>query len=96
MSSLKLPCRVQVSSIESSRYPPTHERPSSWDRRVDGIDVVRTTEGQVLPLQSDGQQSPPKDGWIILITAGDEQSGYIWTLYGIPAGAKASDLSGVV
>lgn len=96
MSSLKLPCRVQISSLEASRYAPSHERPASWDRRVDGIDVVRTADGQTIKLQSDGQQSPPKEGWIILLTGGNGDDGYIWTLYGIPAGARASDLSGSV
>ncbi len=77
------PFRVQVESIVSSRYP-GHERPLSWDERREGVDVVKTSDQKTLRLLSDGGQSPPQPGWIILISGGDESTGYRWTLYSMP------------
>lgn len=77
-----LPRRVLVQEIVKSRYA-RDSRPASWDERVAGTDVVRTSEGLVLQLTSDGQQSPPQPGWEILLRDGDAE-GYSWTLYGMP------------
>ena len=79
---LALPVRVEVKSIVSSRYP-NHTRPLDWNARVAGRDVIETADGLSLTLWSDGQQSPPKPGWVILLTNGSEDPGYRWTLYGI-------------
>lgn len=78
---------VTVAEVVSSRYP-SHTRPENWDDRHSGIDTVRTTEGKVVRLLSDGQQSPPLPGWSILLRSGDNSEGYLWTLYGIPQGCK--------
>jgi hypothetical protein len=58
-------------------------RPSRWDERVEGVDIIETAEGELVTLYSDGMQSVPKPGWTILTTGGDKQNGYTWTLYGI-------------
>ncbi len=79
----KIPCRVTVSVLVSSRYS-DGERSSVWDDRVDGFDIIKTSDNKHIKLWSDGQQSPPKPGWVILIEGGDAESGYRWTLYGIP------------
>ena len=86
-TSANIPERVIVSTIQSSRYR-GNIRPQSWDERVEGIDTIVTTDGRTLRLKSDGQQSPPQVGWVILLSAGDDQSGYVWTLYGIPKQAS--------
>ena len=78
-----LPATVMVSDVVTSRYP-VNKRPALWDRRKAGVDVVRTSDGQVLKLWSDGQQSPPSPGWTLVLREGDENRGYSWTLYGIP------------
>jgi len=82
-----------VAELVSSRYgvsdAPTSARPMSWDDRVAGFDVIRTTDGHTLKLASDGQQSPPDKGWIILLSAGDLEQGYRWTLYGLVSEAHA-------
>lgn len=83
----QVPFRVRVKEVVSSRYP-GHERPEKWDGRTSGVDVIQTTEGQKLRLESGGQQSPPQENWEILVTGGDNQQGFTWTLYGIPKGAK--------
>ena len=80
---LSPPRRVQVSKILRSRYD-NHTRPLSWDERRAGLDVVRCTDGEELSLWSDGGQSPPQEGWVILLTAGEVDSGVPWTLYSIP------------
>jgi hypothetical protein len=77
------PQRVEVSEIISSRYP-DHVRPVSWDLRKAGFDLVKSSGGQTIKLVSDGGQSPPHPGWVILLTGGDASSGYSWTLYGMP------------
>ena len=81
---VKLPVRIRVQEIISSRYP-GHKRPESWDSRKAGVDVIRSEEGKTLRLLSDGQQSPPQPSWELIISDGDAESGYKWTLYGVPA-----------
>ncbi|MCB0328570.1 MAG: hypothetical protein KDD70_02870 [Bdellovibrionales bacterium] len=96
------PYRVTVKELNSSRYP-DGERPSNWDFRVAGLDYISTTDGSELALFSDGQQSPPKPGWTILITGEVDprqvevsnaiSSGakfYSWTLYGMSPQMGAS------
>ena len=79
----KTPLRLEINELVESRY--AHgERPLSWDERAAGIDIVRTTEGRCIKLFSDGGQSPPKKGWVIMITGGSAEQGYHWTLYGLP------------
>jgi hypothetical protein len=77
-----LPRRVTVSELLTSRYE-SGKRPASWEKRVAGMDTIRTPDGEELSLLSDGQQSPPQTGWVILLTDAEE-SGYRWTLYGMP------------
>lgn len=79
----KLPAEVEVAELVSGRYPGA-ERPSSWDQRKAGIDVVRTTDGKLLNLLSDGGQSPPRKGWSLVLMDGDSAQGYTWTLYRMP------------
>lgn len=87
MSSVeKLPVRVTVDALLSSRYP-DGLRPDSWDDRVAGNDLIKAG-GKTIKLRSDGGQSPPQPGWVILLTEGDGSSGYLWTLYGIPKGCE--------
>jgi hypothetical protein len=83
-----LPRRVTVAELLSSRYDShinnTESRPDVWGERVSGVDKIRTEDGHELLLQSDGQQSPPRAGWVILLTSGSDQDGFSWTLYGMP------------
>ena len=89
-----LPCKVIVKEIVASRYgagtKATAQRPSSWDARIAGQDIVKTTDQQQIKLWSDGGQSPPKPGWILVITGGDPIGGYLWTLYGISSNKASS------
>ncbi|MCB0318734.1 MAG: hypothetical protein KDD56_08245 [Bdellovibrionales bacterium] len=78
-----IPFRDSVEELVSSRYD-DNKRPESWDLRKPGKDVVRLKSGKIISLQSDGGQSPPKPGWVILLTDGNSTEGYHWTLYGIP------------
>jgi hypothetical protein len=78
----KIPRRITVAGIVSSRYE-NDERPLSWERRVAGVDIVRTASGKTLRLYSEAMQSPPKSGWTLLLTAMHENESYTWTLYGI-------------
>lgn len=80
------PLKVSVCKLVSSRYP-DHERPESWDERRAGVDVVETLDGKVLKLWSDGQQSPPKEGWELMVTAPADEGAYRWTLYGMGSAA---------
>lgn len=84
----RLPARIQVAELVSSRYVETAgslpERPMSWDERKEGTDLIRTTSGETVRLYSSAMQSPPKPGWVVLITGGSGDTGYTWTLYGIP------------
>lgn len=82
-NSVELPASIQVESIISSRYI-GHQRPLSWDERKAGVDVVRSIDQKTIRLMSDGGQSPPQPGWTIIISEGDESSGYKWTLYSMP------------
>ena len=88
----KFPFRTTVSSVLQSRYgsdlPQGSSRPSSWDDRKDGVDVVVTDSGETLRLYSDGQQSVPQKGWVILVTSGNNTSGFHWTLFGMPKGCE--------
>ena len=81
-SSPDLPKRITVQSIVSTRYK-NGLRPLNWDERVSGFDIIVGNDGKNYKLQSDGGQSPPKVGWILLLKSGDSDSGFIWTLYGI-------------
>ncbi len=85
-SVVKFPVRVQVGELLSGRYPNVMagERPSSWDERVSGVDLVRELDGRVLKLLSDGQQPTPRKGWVLMLTSGSTDDGYRWTLYGMP------------
>ena len=80
------PVKLEVEQLIESRYP-RGERPLSWDGRTEGVDSVRTTDGRLLRLFSDGGQSPPKKGWVIMVEGGSSERGYRWTLYGLPSRA---------
>ena len=86
----RLPARVHISRLLSSRYDdlyarglPAGERPCLWEERRAGVDLVIDAEGQRLKLQSSGQQSPPQPGWAIVIRGGGGEQGYEWTLHGL-------------
>jgi len=82
------PARVQVLELVSNRYETLPDksaaRPADWDRRLSGIDRVKIASGEVIPLYSSAMQSPPRPGWVLVLTGGSESDGYTWTLYGIP------------
>jgi len=82
--------RVRVGRVVESRYSGGF-RPLSWDNRKAGIDIVETIEGEVFRLSSSGQQSCPQPGWDIVLTSGDGEQGYGWTLYGLAPGAAVGD-----
>lgn len=63
---------------------PLPAKPLIWDNRVSGIDVVETADGDILRLLSDGSQSVPQPGWVLMLTKGDQATGFTWTLYGLP------------
>lgn len=79
------PCRVQVERLLSSRYSaqPHVERPQDWEARRSGLDEVEIVGGATIRLASSPMQSPPKPGWILMITGGDADNGFVWTLYGL-------------
>lgn len=87
-----LPRKVEVKTRKQSRYDEHYKnglleegkRPMLWENRQEGIDVIETTESEELRLVSDGQQSPPAEGWTLMLTDGDSDKGYTWTLYGMP------------
>lgn len=83
-----LPLKASVTGVLSSRYAAS-SRPAEWDRRISGIDKIETKEHGTISLNSDGSQSVPEPGWTIVLTDGDEQQGYRWTLYGIARQAPA-------
>lgn len=103
----KLPVRKIVREVLSSRYEPGR-RPLSWDDRREGVECVRTTDGELILLQSSGQQSSPAPFWEILLmdqtsvastsvpkVKGEEQPApiaYSWTLYGIGKGAPLTGI----
>lgn len=81
------PVKVQVGELIVGRYadlPEGNTRPLIWENRIAGVDLVRLTDGRELKLVSDGQQSPPKKGWVLMLTDGSKDEGYHWTLYGMP------------
>jgi hypothetical protein len=84
-SSVVAPCRVQVERLVSSRYSDglASSRPQDWDGREAGVDVVEILGGSHIRLLSSPMQSPPKPGWILMLTGGNEGQGFLWTLYGI-------------
>ena len=84
-----LPQRVVVKSLQKSRYL-DNERPQSWDERCAGIDIIATEDGLVMSLLSDAGQSPPKPGWILILTSGDSHGGFRWTLYGLQCGTEVN------
>lgn len=90
--SVKIPFRATVASIVKSRYaetlPEDASRPMEWSDRKEGIDIITTDAGETLRLSSDGQQSVPQKGWVILITSGDSAAGFRWTLFGMPKGCE--------
>ena len=87
-----LPRKVSVKSLVSSRYDSFYkdevlefgQRPESWDDRLEGKDVIESDCGDTIDLWSDGGQSPPHNGWVIMLTSVKESGSYAWTLYGIP------------
>lgn len=81
-ANLKFPHRLEVTELVNSRYT-NGSRPSSWDMRIGGIDLIRASDGNTYKLQSDGGQSPPQKDWVIILSGGDAQQGYHWTLYGL-------------
>ncbi len=85
--------RVRVERLVSSRYSPKAtadtcspgvERPDSWDLRMGGVDVITVDGGETIRLASTPMQSPPKPGWVLMLTGGDSGKGATWTLYGMP------------
>lgn len=82
--------RIKVAHIVESRYAGGF-RPLSWDDRGAGRDVIETVNGERIVLASSGQQSCPQAGWEILLTGGDEMSGFTWTLYGLSSDAVVGD-----
>lgn len=90
----KLPARIQVQEIISSRYGNAYKagqrfddrlpRPLSWDERIEGIDVVKSVDGASIKLASSAMQTPPQSGWVLLLTDGSAEAGFRWTLYGMP------------
>lgn len=90
---MKRPRRVTVGRVIASRYSDEQaaERPFVWDERRDGVDTIETTDGEVLELWSEGMQSPPKPGWVILLRD-QVADGCSWTLYALPKGAEISKL----
>lgn len=78
----KSPQKITVKSVESRYGAPG--RPAVWDTREPGVDIVTTTDGRVLKLKSDGQQSSPSPGWVLMVDEADAHGFFSWTLYGIP------------
>ena len=68
------------------------EKPIDWDNRIAGQDsVVVYTESdccnteagtETILLNSLGDQSTPAPGWVLMLTDGNSETGYSWTLYG--------------
>jgi len=79
--------RVHVGRLVSCRYGAVDSadagRHDSWDDRLGGIDTITTDVGETLRLCSSPMQSPPKPGWILMLTGGDAKDGFTWTLYGM-------------
>jgi hypothetical protein len=89
---LDLPKKVVVKTRLTSRYDHFYAegrlesggRPMLWENRVEGLDRILTDQGEELVLYSDGQQSPPSAGWVVMLTE-KKADGYAWTLYGLPS-----------
>lgn len=84
------PARLEVLQLISSRYDSGEgsghaTRPSDWDERRGGVDIVKVSGGATVRLSSSPMQSPPKPGWVVMLTGGNENEGYTWTLYGLSA-----------
>ncbi len=79
----EIPLRVQVEKYIGGRYS-SPGRPDSWDQRKAGIDYIGTVDQRTIKLRSDGGQSAPQPGWVVMITGGNSTDGYCWTLYGLP------------
>jgi hypothetical protein len=77
-----LPRLVVIKRLLDQRYA-NGVRPADWDQRREGLDAVESVEGEKINLLSDGSQSSPKEGWSIVLTAGDSHAGYRWTLYSL-------------
>ena len=89
-----IPSRVTVNTVVTSRYNSSSlksqdsedyslVRPLSWDERVSGSDTITTDDGETLILLSEGMQSVPQPGWVLLLTGGSPEKGYSWTAYGL-------------
>ena len=85
-SKVAFPFRILVSKVISSRYDDLKGggRPDNWDLRRSGVDIIQSAAGESLKLSCDGGQSTPHPGWVIMVTGGDSEKGYRWTLYGTP------------
>ena len=68
MLSKSLPLRIVVREVLESRYEPG-ERPIMWAQRKPGFEKVMTETGEKITLASNGGQSSPAEGWILLLTA---------------------------
>ena len=97
MNEIDLPLKITVNSVQSSRYSLDEniqsnmhgKKPLGWNERVDGNDIVNASisgdedkTGMNIKLYSDGGQSVPAPGWILMLTSGNQDSGFEWTLYG--------------
>lgn len=56
-----------MANVVRARYS-AGSRPLSWDERKDGLEIVRTVDGEEVVLFSSGQQSSPAPGWELLLT----------------------------
>ena len=97
--SIILPKKISVKEVVSSRYE-VGQRPTSWDDRRSGLEVVKTEQGEVVNLYSNGGQSSPHAGWELLLIERLDHSlesektssvpAYTWTLYGLKPGIESS------
>ena len=83
-----LPRRIKITSVIKSRYTEIDTdtalcRPKSWDSRLAEVEVVKDHDNQEVKLRSNGGQSSPQEGWELMLTAGDPEQGYEWTLYSL-------------
>ncbi len=97
---MNLPQRIKVQAVIKSRYNSEMftdfsglSRPANWDDRKSGLEQVLTSNGEQIALRSGGAQSTPKEGWVLLLTAGSDEEGYEWTLYGITKSPVSSNKS---
>ena len=86
---MSFPKLIKVKRLIKSRYQnfdnceEDQNRPASWNHRKPGIDLIESDSGEELQLLSSGGQPAPKEFWDIVLTSGDKESGYQWTLYGL-------------